>query len=664
MKKRKSILLLLVVFLNIMILNSSMFVGMAVNGLLQSKSKDAPKSWTIMLYFCADTKYNGISGDNNGAGNWLYYAMWDAMVELQNLMAPGSDSELNVLCLFDSPYSSSYPTGNAQIFRIFPGYNIMEPPLGPKNLGSGTVLRDFIYFCKNNYPADHYALALTDHGGGYAGFCYDFHGQHPYWNYTFGDCLTAEEIETALQVTGGVDVLIFDTCLGGSFEIAWQLVDEVDYIVGGEAIQVANTLKHSKDFVYFLSYDTTMTPLEFAQVCFDTAGFPVQVSGDNWKSCSLYDVNSFDIGTGATNFKNFFGDFTDKLIDELNHDFAAANETFRAIRNNLTYYSSVFATNSMMIDLLGFVDLVIENADLFHYSTELYNLATQVKNWIDVSPSGILLDEWHRTGSAYEGLHGFSICFPDSRDLYQGYLYPNFYENLDLSVDTQWEEFIFRLYPEEDSPYLDIHIPEFWEVNLYPIDPCVNLHVFIMQEGVKDPPHVGLNDAFQNFGMGIELGIEGAEFYRDLQWGSAMIRLPSSSLQFAGTKADEDVTFQVVVNATGAPVVTQQVNLTVKHVSANNIVWMDNKITDIEAGQVLSCDVSTNDTMTDLTPEEPATTTPPTTTPPTTPPTTNTTTQSFTGFIGPAHALIASAISLSAILIVASIFRKKKKRAR
>jgi hypothetical protein len=154
--------------------------------------------------------------------------------------------------------------------------------------------------------------------------------------------------------------------------------------------------------------------------------------------------------------------------------------------------------------------------------------------------------------------------------------------------------------------------------------------------------HVGLNDDFFfEPGMGIELGIQGAGFLDDLLFGNAMINIPAASLQQMALKADTDSTFDVVVNASAISN-PSTVNLTVKHFVNSEVVWERNQLVIASPGQILSCEVSTNDTMTDLEPEE------------------ATTTQQ-TGFIGSKFTLLNLIFTFSPVLMVLIILKRKKK---
>ncbi|MHA1556709.1 MAG: clostripain-related cysteine peptidase [Candidatus Heimdallarchaeota archaeon] len=567
----------------------------------KSLQPQAIKNWTLMLYFCADTRSSYVTSDLNNSGNGLYIDMVGALNYIDDNLLMGSENDINIIALFDYPWRSDQPQGYANLYEISATSHQLVDQLGPINMGAQQTLEDFITYCKTNYPANYYSLSLVDHGRGYAGFCYDYHAPHPYWPYALGDCLTVEELDSALGNTGGVDLLCLNTCSGGSFEVAWQLIDEVDYIIAGEAIQYSNVLYHSVELAYNLSYNVNYTPLEFAQSAFDCAK-DVQIApwgySGHWKTVSLYDLTKFDSIGASQNIMALFSDFTETLMDELSFNYSVARELFIQIRNESVYYPHVFSSQSMMIDLYDFIDRILSQTEDFHYGDILEGLATQLISKLDPATNDILLREYH--DARFVRIFGFSICLPDTYDMYQEYLYPNFYENLAISVDTQWENFIFRLFPDVN---FNMHQFEFWEFQLNRVDPSVSLHVYLEQDNLinPNPLHVGLNE-FSDLGNGIELGIEGAEFYDDLLFGNSMIRIPEQSLSNLIAKSTEQnpITLKVVINATAAASATQQVNLTVKHVNNHSVVWKVNKISDFNIGETLICEVSTNEEITDF----------------------------------------------------------------
>lgn len=636
------------------------------NPIKETKNTKAVKNWTFMLYFCADSRDDYVTSGKNNSANFINDKLNSTLVALQKFdLNYGSEADLNVIVLYDHPYNSTHQDGYAKIYSVT-GYEIaILENKGPINMGLRSTLQDFINYCKNNYPANNYALTLSDHGRGYAGFCYDYHGWHPSYDYALGDCLTVKELGQAISNAGGVQVLFLDTCSGGSFEVMWELAGTVKYCVAGESSQNSFALYHPRDILFSLSRDTSMTPLELAQVGFDRAVNPYLLDPDDqnayyyWHTVSLYDLDkilSFPLLTGGSvNFKGVFEDFTQLLYDELKVNYTLGRMLFSQIRNEST---GGFSQKSMMIDLGFFIECVLTHLNDFNEQDQINNYGNDLLNYLFYYGNSIVLDEYHSDFSGYQNFTGFSICFPNTRDMYQEYLYPNFYDDLAISTETDWNEFIFQVFPPEQD-YYNFPIPEFYEVNLFPpIDPTVQLHIILDQYYMEEPMHVGYTSVKKtSMSMGVEIGIPGAEFIDTLHLGTCTIRFPTSSLP---VPRSETASFTIIINGSNAASVTEEVNVSVKHVQNDKTIWEANQIKSLEVGQVLSCEVSTvEDQWTDFVIEEPSTTTPPTTTSP--PSTSENNTVDLSGLIGIKYAGLTTLLGITfTTIIIATIKRKKR----
>ncbi|MBN1328118.1 MAG: hypothetical protein JXA54_01480 [Candidatus Heimdallarchaeota archaeon] len=566
------------------------------------------KNWTFMIYFCADTRDDYVTSSLDNSANWLASAMLGTINSLYWYdLLDGSESNLNVLALFDHPYSSDYHYGQAKLYEVQYNNLITLANYGPKNMGDPNTLKDFINYCKAHYPANNYALVLSDHGRGYAGACYDYHAQHESWEYALGDSLSLLEIEQAIAGAGDVDVLIMNTCLGGSYELMWQLRGEAHYVIAGETLQSSYALYHPRDILYTLSRDTTMTPLELAHVCFDFAVAPVRVPSSpyyspQWPSVTIFDLNKFEAipVSGGLSLFYAFDKMTEYLYNEVQYNLTYAREVFIPLRNQLQYYTSAFKSKAMMVDLGDFVTTLLEHVEELYYGDDIEYYAGQVLARLTEgsSTSPIVAHEVIPV-YANSNLTGFSICFPDTKDMYQEYLYANLYDTFDISSDTYWDEFIFSIYPPDDNLF-KIPIPEFYEefhFFLHPCDPTINLHILIDTRPFEQPIHIGFGGPKTAIGMGIEMEIEGASFENNLIFGSTMIRIPVASIPALSKSTPQNI--QVVINASTAASATQEVNVTVRHVDSTGILWEASKTSEIEIGQIIRTNVSTDDQWTD-----------------------------------------------------------------
>ena len=109
---------------------------------------------------------------------------------------------------------------------------------GNANMGDPKTLSSFLNFCGENYPADHNALILWDHGGGPLWGC----GSDELYD---SDSLLLDEMRTAMDASpfhGGengkkLDLIGFDACLMGSLECMTIWKDYADYYIGSEEVE-------------------------------------------------------------------------------------------------------------------------------------------------------------------------------------------------------------------------------------------------------------------------------------------------------------------------------------------------------------------------------------------------------------------------------------------
>lgn len=124
----------------------SLYSGIVV---LDSHSSQADK-WTWMFY--SDSDFVG------------YVPMEDFAEEAC------SGKNLDVIILQDF----FIPIWHSPIYYIDENHNLLlQEEWGEVNMGDYRTLRDFILYCKINYPADRYFLSVYDHGAAWQGACKD-----------------------------------------------------------------------------------------------------------------------------------------------------------------------------------------------------------------------------------------------------------------------------------------------------------------------------------------------------------------------------------------------------------------------------------------------------------------------------------------------------------
>ncbi len=174
--------------------------------------------WTIMLYGAGN---NDLDQANNGTS----YIVQD----VQDMEKVGSQSGVNMIAMV-SRYGGG---GNARYYHVeyFPNENpnqLSSPELqnlGTKDMSDPQTLRNFLNYCKANYPADRYQLIIDDHGAGWPGSCSDDLAGA-------GGLLTLPETREAIASSdlGRVDILTWHACLMSMTEVAYELRSVCDFM--------------------------------------------------------------------------------------------------------------------------------------------------------------------------------------------------------------------------------------------------------------------------------------------------------------------------------------------------------------------------------------------------------------------------------------------------
>ncbi|MFA6411806.1 MAG: clostripain-related cysteine peptidase [Syntrophales bacterium] len=218
---------------------------------LRSRVGDKAK-WTVMVY---------MAGDNNLDGA--------ALRDIEEMAQAGSTTDVNVLVQLDRLEDKK-----TRRFRITKGGGYDRDCLetfGETNTGDPKVLEDFLKWSVERYPAERYFLILWNHGSGWWEEArsramdpnssdvksrrsgsrvslfrhnpdapgYSTHRSICYDDTSGGDALDNRELKDVLAractaIGKKIDILGMDACLMTMVEIAWQLRDSVEILVGSE----------------------------------------------------------------------------------------------------------------------------------------------------------------------------------------------------------------------------------------------------------------------------------------------------------------------------------------------------------------------------------------------------------------------------------------------
>ena len=195
--------------------------------------------WTFMVY---------IDGDNNLEKM--------AVGDLNEMEMVGSTSSVNIVAQIDRipgyllASSADDDTSNGDwtdtrrfyVTKDYDPYTIgstMVQDLGEVNMGDPQNIVDFVRWAKNNYPAEHYALIIWNHGGGFRKSISFLKNKDIALDETNSDVITMPELSSALSQVKAllgkkIDLVGMDACLMGMIEVAYEIKDYGNIMVASE----------------------------------------------------------------------------------------------------------------------------------------------------------------------------------------------------------------------------------------------------------------------------------------------------------------------------------------------------------------------------------------------------------------------------------------------
>jgi hypothetical protein len=234
-------------------------------------------TWLVMLYQDADDEI----------------LEKDIYLDLNEAEQAGSSENVHIVAQIDryrGAYQGSddwvstrryYVTRDDDLLRV---NSELLADLGEANMADGRTLVDFVVWAMQNYPADKYALILSDHGMGWPGGWSDPTGTTrdnslPLGS-RMGDQIYLHELEQALDQirsqTGleQFELLGMDACLMGHLEVLSALAPHARYAVTSQETEPSLGWAYTA-FLEALAADPGMSGAELGQVIVDT-----YISGD------------------------------------------------------------------------------------------------------------------------------------------------------------------------------------------------------------------------------------------------------------------------------------------------------------------------------------------------------------------------------------------------
>ncbi|MFX1318393.1 MAG: clostripain-related cysteine peptidase [Promethearchaeota archaeon] len=363
----------------------------------QVKMQNGNDNWTVLVY---------LDGDNN----LEEYAFDD----LNSMETIGSTQDVKIIVLVDFWDGTYTPFTGAKCYEVSQDLNqnvinsieLATPLPTEPDMGSPTILRDFIVFGQSYAPADNYLLIIWDHGSGAFGLCEDETSQSQ---------LTIEELEQALSDSQiqHLDIVAFDACLMGQLEVAYEI-------------------RNSTDLVVFSEESVPVTGFPYEDILLNLTTFPTSTPKTVASSLVYYYVTAYDIGGRYYDPMNLAVclsaiecDMLDAVAEALNE---LAQLLYTSVNDPQLYEAISWARESTQsFSWTEFIDLdSFASALATHLNTNPYfQRATNLSSFIQAA----VYEELHL--SDVPGAHGLGAVFGTYGS-----------HQLALATDTEWDEFI------------------------------------------------------------------------------------------------------------------------------------------------------------------------------------------------------------------------------
>lgn len=431
-------------------------------------------SWLVIMYQDADDKV----------------LEQDIYFDLNEAEKIGSDDRIKIVAQVDrfrGGYTGDGDWTGTKRFLVTQDNNVSQvgsdeiDDLGEVNMSDGQTLVDFVTWAIGNFPAEKYALIISDHGMGWPGGWSDGDSSARSDNDTplgqkLPDHLYLDEIDAALtQITEETGIEKFeligmDACLMGQLEVFTMLAPHANYAVASQETEPALGWAYTA-FLGGLRDNPEIDGAGLGKLIIDSYVDEDLRLTDNQARSETFKAGSpmgslFELlaaasggssGSPAGMASQIQRDITLTAVDlsaiaDLNeavNDFAyrlqsEQQSAVAKVRSYTQSYTSIFGSNvpASYIDLGNFVMLMKKNTT----SSQLVKSGDAVLQAI----SNAVVAEKHGPGKP--GSTGVAIYFPNSQ-LYQSPMAgPQSYTNIATSFAKQsaWDDFLEFHYTGND----------------------------------------------------------------------------------------------------------------------------------------------------------------------------------------------------------------------
>lgn len=284
------------------------------------------------------------------------------------------------------------------------------------DMGDKSTLNEFINWGKTFYPAQHYVLVVWNHGNGWRrGVERNYPTRAVSYDDEFGTSIQTWELAQAIG-NNHFDMIAWDASLMQMIEVAHEIKDQADYIVGSEESPPGAGYPYDLIFAKFRD-NPDDTPLNLSKSFVD--GMLQGYASDNLAKITQSVIDTSQLSNLATQ--------VDGLAQVLIANQGSLGSLVPSVRANAKSYSPT--GGRVYRDLQDVCERLKAGTSIVPLQTACDNVLAAIGSTIKW--------EGHNANSA--GSHGISIDFSSSSQF--GSVASD-YANLRFSNDTNWNEWL------------------------------------------------------------------------------------------------------------------------------------------------------------------------------------------------------------------------------
>ncbi len=409
------------------------------------------KAWTVLVYQ---------AGDND-----LEEALIKDLNEMERI---GSGAQINIVVQLDrSPrYDASndnwtttrryYVTRDPEEsfppnFSTRPNHTIRSQliaDLGKKNMGDPNVLRDFLIWGIQNFPADRYFVILSDHGAGVRPFrsLPLLPSRGMMFSDTFNDFLSEDETKqafaSAVQVLGRpFDIVGLDASEMSIIDIAYQLRNACRYLIASQLSEPNDGYPYDR-FLWDLYQNPNIRTEDFLRRFvqhYITSYQPGQPTNGAGSAVTIAVYNQSVVPSYVQR--------VDNLAQVLIRKVSQFGHIFLNLRRQTQSFSE-----TIYRDLFHYCLLLTQNVN----EPEVRQAAQGVMELHGPGSNKALLYEAHASGYDMDvsNAYGIAVYFPEPSQFDDRYLNAN-----DFARTTKWGQFLQSLQVDNLPPVVQLLFP-------------------------------------------------------------------------------------------------------------------------------------------------------------------------------------------------------------